>query len=273
MDKVNIGFIGGGNMATALIGGLLASGYRAEKIHVSDPDPDKRQRLNERFGVHSADNNQSLVDACEVVVLAVKPQVLHDVVTALAFRDDQLLISIAAGIRSEAISDWIGQPIALVRTMPNTPALVQSGATGMFANSHVTHKQHEIAEHIMRAVGITLWLKDESLMDAVTAVSGSGPAYFFYLMEAMEQAAQDMGLDADAAHLLSVQTAFGAAKLALEVEDSPTHLRERVTSPGGTTAQAIDYLNDHHASTIIVDALKAAQQRAKELARQLEESA
>lgn len=259
-------------MATALIGGLLSSGYDADKLMVSDPDADKLQRLQDRFAIRTASDNQNLVRQSNVVVLAVKPQQLHAAISAVAFNDGQLLISIAAGIHTRTIRQWIGRDLALVRTMPNTPALVQSGATGMFASPHVTKQQREIAEHIMRAVGIALWLKDEAMLDAVTAISGSGPAYFFFMMEAIEQAGRDMGLDDDTAHLLTVQTAFGAAKLALEVEDSPTHLRERVTSPGGTTQQALEYMLNHNADGIIVAAVKAAQRRAMELADELEQA-
>ena len=258
-------------MAAALIGGLLASGFAPSRLHVSDPNPDRRKYLADRFQLHTSDDNQSLLSACDVIVLAIKPQVMRRLLRELNFmRHDQLILSIAAGIRTDAILKWIGQPLPLVRAMPNTPALVRSAATGLYATAKVSRKQREMAEHIMRAVGITLWLEDESKIDAVTALSGSGPAYFFYLMEAMEQAGRDLGLDDKTAHLLTVQTAFGAAKLALEVEDSPTHLRERVTSPGGTTEQAITYMQNHQTLKIIEEAVKAAEQRAKELAIELE---
>lgn len=272
MENINIGFIGGGNMATALIGGLVASGFATERLYASDPSADRREAFAQQK-IHTTDNNQQLIDRCDVIVLAIKPQVMHRVLSELTFtRDDQLLLSIAAGIRTSAIHKWVGKELALVRAMPNTPALVQSAATGLYATPRVNRRQHEIAEHILRAVGITLWLDDENKIDAVTAISGSGPAYFFYMMEAMEQAGRALGLDAQTAHLLTVQTAFGAAKLALEVEDSPTHLRERVTSPGGTTEQAISHLQQHKTEQIITDAVMAAERRARELAEQLEKT-
>ncbi len=272
MENIHIGFIGGGNMATALIGGLIASGFAPAHLHVSDPDPGRLKTLSVH-NIHTALDNQELVDACDVLVLAIKPQVMHRVIADLRFaRKNQLLLSIAAGIRTDSILKWIGKDMALVRAMPNTPALVGSAATGLYATHNVSRQQHEIAEHIMRAVGITLWLDAESKIDAVTALSGSGPAYFFYMMEAMERAGRELGLDAQTAHLLTVQTAFGAAKLALEVEDSPAHLRERVTSPGGTTEQAIKYMQQHHTQQIIADAVKAAERRSAELATQLEKS-
>jgi len=271
MDNVNIGFIGGGNMAASLIGGLLASGFTPSRLFVSDPNPERLTYLASQYQLHTRADNQALLADCEVIVLAVKPQVMRGLLSGLVFKSaDQLILSIAAGIRTDAIINWIGKPIPLVRAMPNTPALVRSAATGLYATAKVSRKQREIAEHIMRAVGITLWLEDENQIDAVTAISGSGPAYFFYLMEAMEQAGRDLGLDEKTAHLLTVQTAFGAAKLALEVEDSPTHLRERVTSPGGTTEKAIAHLQDHQTLTIITDAVKAAERRSRELATQLE---
>lgn len=258
-------------MATALIGGLLASGFTASKLYVCDTDQTKLDYLAKQYAIQTSLDYQLLLSKCEVIVLAVKPQSMHDLLGNLDIqRDDQLLLSIVAGIGTDAIFKWIGKTLPLVRAMPNTPALVQSAATGMYATAKVSQKQHEIAEHIMRAVGITLWLDDESQLDAVTALSGSGPAYFFYLMEAMEQAGRDLGLDEKTAHLLTVQTAFGAAKLALEVEDSPSYLRERVTSPGGTTEQAILHMEGHHTRVVIADAIKAAEHRSRELAEQLE---
>jgi pyrroline-5-carboxylate reductase len=272
MDNINIGFIGGGNMATALIGGLVASGFAPARLYVSDTNPQRLTALS-IHQVQTTENSQELVDQCDVIVLAVKPQSMHRVLSDLRFtRDNQLLLSIAAGVRTQAILQWIGKEIALVRAMPNTPALMRSAATGLYATHNVTRQQHEIAEHIMRAVGITIWLDEEIKIDAVTAISGSGPAYFFYLMEAMEATARELGLDNNTAHLLTVQTAFGAAKLALEVEDSPTNLRERVTSPGGTTEQAINHMQKHRLQDILRDAIKAAEHRSRELAAQLEKS-
>jgi len=272
MENIKIGFIGGGNMASALIGGLIASGFSASRLAASDINTQRREALA-GHGIETTDDNQELINGCDVVVFAIKPQVMHRVVSELQFtRPDQLLLSIAAGITTRVIHQWIGRDIALVRAMPNTPALVRSAATGLFATASVSRQQREIAEHIMRAVGITLWLDSENKLDIVTALSGSGPAYFFYMMEAMEQAGRDLGLDAQSAHLLTVQTAFGAAKLALEVEDSPEHLRQHVTSPGGTTEQAISYLQQHQVQQNITKAVKAAEHRSRELAAQLEKN-
>ena len=273
MDKTKIGFIGAGNMARALIGGLISSGVPARNIYSHDPNSSRLQSLCHDSGSTAADSNQHLLDSCDVVVLAVKPQAMRTVISGLSLGQTvPLFISIAAGLRTTALCQWFGREVPLVRAMPNTPALVRAGATGLFANPAVSEDQRETAETILRAIGITLWLDDESQLDAVTALSGSGPAYFFYLMEAMEQAGKELGLDAEAARLLTVQTAFGAAKLALEVEEEPKILRERVTSPGGTTEQAITHLDQHHARDTLVAAIKAARDRSEQLAQQLEQS-
>ena len=206
-------------------------------------------------------------------MLAVKPQNIKqacdDIAVALQAKN-ALLISIAAGIRKSALRAWLGTDVPLVRTMPNTPALIQSGATVLCADSGVSHAQRSLAESLMRSVGVTLWIEDESQMDAVTALSGSGPAYFFYVMEVMEQAAVELGLTQETAHLLTLQTAFGAAKMALESTDDIAQLRARVTSPGGTTERAISVLQHAQIKRIFAEALSAAQQRSQELAEILE---
>lgn len=271
MDKTVIGFIGGGNMAASIIGGLTADGYPADKLIVADPMVETRNALAKRFGIHTETDNNIVAAKAQILVLAVKPQVLKNVAKDCADAVQQhkpLVISIAAGIRSTALDNWLGNDIAIVRTMPNTPALVQSAATGLFANSAVSATQREQAESILRAVGITLWFDDEAKLDAVTALSGSGPAYIFYVIEALESAAQSLGLDADSAHLLAVQTAFGAAKLALESSEKPAVLRERVTSPGGTTERALITLREGGLEAIFIEALTAARDRATELADQ-----
>lgn len=273
MNKIKIGFIGAGNMARALIGGLISSGVPGKNISGFDLDATRLKSLGQDFAIQAAQSNQQIIDQCDVVVLAVKPQAMHTMISSLQLGSHiPLFLSIAAGLRTTALCSWFGRDIPLVRAMPNTPALVRAGATGMYANNVVNPKQREIAENIMRAVGITLWLDDEAHLDAVTAVSGSGPAYFFYLMEAMEQAGIQLGLPAEAARLLTVQTAFGAAKLALEVEEEPKILRERVTSPGGTTERAIQHLNTNEVEKILASAIKAARDRSEELAQQLEQS-
>lgn len=270
MQNIKTGFIGSGNMARALIGGLRASGVNGSRIYTYDPDAARLRDLCRDFELQACADNQALLETCDVIVLAIKPQAMHSVIKQLTPRGKPLFLSIAAGLRTDAINRWFGSAQALVRAMPNTPALVRAGATGMFATPQVSSAQREIAEHIMRAVGITVWVEDEIQLDAVTALSGSGPAYYFYLMEAMEATGIKLGLPAETARLLTIQTAFGAAKLALEVEEEPRVLRERVTSPGGTTERAIQYFDNNKASAMIEGALTAASERAAELAELLE---
>ena len=268
MKTTRIAFIGGGNMARSLIGGLIADGCKPDNILVSDPSPNQRHTLSAQFGVTVVADNTAAVAGAEVAVLAVKPQAMHPVATALADAvqgSRPLLVSIAAGIREPDLRRWLGGDVALVRAMPNTPALVGSGATALFANRWVSEAQRELAESIMRAVGLTIWVEDETLLDSVTALSGSGPAYFFLVMEAMEQAGVDLGLSPEDARLLTLQTAFGAAKIALESNDGPSTLRERVTSPGGTTEQAIKTLREGGLEALFAKALKAAHTRSQEL--------
>jgi len=271
MKNIKTGFIGGGNMARSLIGGLIASGCPADSIYVSDRDPDQLATIKVDFQVNTLDTNQDLVDAADVIVLAVKPQAMKEVIRQLDASSiaNKLLVTIAAGIQTTAISNWLQQDCSIVRTMPNTPALVRSGATGMYANANCTEAQKETAESIMRAVGLTVWVEEEGQIDAITALSGSGPAYLFLVMEAMEQAGIHLGLPADTARLLAVQTAFGASKLALEIEEDPATLRQRVTSPGGTTERAIGVFQEHHLIKLFEQAMTAARDRATELAEQL----
>jgi len=269
MNDTTIGFIGAGNMATSLIGGLIADGWPAQRIYVSDPDADQRAALVSNFQIHSSADNLETVMAADVLVLAVKPQLLSQVCATLADAVTQkncLVISIAAGIRLDDLSQWLGQHRLLVRTMPNTPALVQSGATALFADSSVDAQGRDLAETIMRAVGLTLWVQSEQQIDAVTAVSGSGPAYFFYVMEAMQAAAEELGLNSDDARLLTVQTAFGAAKMALESADTPAQLRHKVTSPGGTTERALSIMETAQLKATFLQALSGARDRSIELA-------
>ncbi|MES9970106.1 MAG: pyrroline-5-carboxylate reductase [Candidatus Thiodiazotropha sp.] len=272
MSNDNITFIGGGNMATSLIGGLIADGYDQGRITVSDPDPDKLAQLAARCGVHTLSDNNSAVSQAEVVVLAVKPQVLKAVAEDLAASIQEvkpLVISIVAGVNESTLRHWLGGEVALVRCMPNTPAMIQSGATGMHAGPGVSETQRNQAESILRAVGLTRWVDNESQMDAVTAVSGSGPAYFFLIMEAIEASARGMGLDEETARLLTLQTALGAARMALESSDSPARLRQKVTSPGGTTERALGILEEGELRTLFDKALKGARERSVELSDML----
>jgi len=272
MSNPSIAFIGAGNMAAALIGGLVADGTDPQGIIASDPDQAKCDALSAATGIRTTTDNTQAVSAAEVVVLAVKPQVLQQVATSLegvVQEQRPLVMSIAAGVLSQTIDAWLGGNIALVRCMPNTPAMLQCGATGLFATNNVSEAQRGQAESIMRAVGLTTWVPEEGLMDAVTAVSGSGPAYFFLVMEAMQAAAEQMGLDEQSARLLTLQTALGAARMAIESTDAPATLRERVTSPGGTTEQAIRSFENDQLREIVSRALHAARDRSVELSQLL----
>jgi len=272
MHNPSIAFIGAGNMAAALIGGLIADGTDPRQIIASDPDQAKCDLLSNSTGIRSTTDNQQAVSAADVVVLAVKPQVLQQVAHSLqgAVQERRpLVLSIAAGVLSQTLNDWLGGDVALVRCMPNTPAMLQCGATGLYATARASEAQREQAETIMRAVGLTTWVAEEALMDAVTAVSGSGPAYFFLVMEAMQAAAEQLGLDGDSARLLTLQTALGAARMAIESPDSPATLRERVTSPGGTTEQALLSFENDQLRETFARALQAARNRSLELSQLL----
>jgi len=271
MKTTRLAFIGAGNMARSLIGGLVADGWDPASISVSDPDTEQLSALSSRLQVHTDTNNRSVAENAEVVVLAVKPQVIRAVALDLADltqKQQPLLLSIAAGIRATDLQRWLGGSCALVRCMPNTPALVQSGATALWRNENVTDAQKDLAETILRAVGLALWVESEDLMDTVTALSGSGPAYFLLVMEAMQEAGQALGLPEKTAKLLSLQTAFGAAKMALESSEDAAILRQRVTSPGGTTEKALEVLENGGLRALFSDALKAARSRSRELAEQ-----
>ena len=272
MTDFTLAFIGGGNMARSLIGGLIADGWAPGRIQVADPDAARTTQLAERFPVITTRDNSEAIAGADAVILAVKPQILHEVATQIApaIREQQpVVISVAAGIRETSLRDWLGEQTAIVRCMPNTPALVQSGATALYANARVSEDQRSLAETVMRAVGLALWVEDESQMDAVTALSGSGPAYFFLFMEALQAAATELGLAADTARLLTLQTAFGAAKMALESREDAATLRQRVTSPGGTTERAIEVFRQEGLETVALRALQAAVERSRELADEL----
>lgn len=264
-----ITFIGAGNMARSLIVGLLNDNANVV-LRVADPDQHQLDAIRQHWpAVFTTTDNTEAMQGADVVVLAVKPQIMREVVQGLAEtaqRSRPLILSVAAGIREQALSQWLGGNMPIVRCMPNTPALVQAGATGLYANPQVSEAQHNVAESILRAVGITLWFTEESQLDAVTAVSGSGPAYFFLVMEAMQAAAEQLGIQAEDAHLLVVQTALGAARLALESNDPPAELRRKVTSKGGTTEAALKVLDEGGLPDLFSKALGAAEQRSCELA-------
>ncbi len=264
--NLKISFIGGGNMAQALIGGLAGKLTAAENIHVVDVNPDALAVLAQRFGVRTAPAIDATLAASDVIVLAVKPQQMREVAAALApYIKQQLVLSIAAGIRAVDLSRWLGGHGAIVRTMPNTPALVGMGITGLAAMPGVSATQKEAAESILQAVGQTVWLMDESQIDAVTAISGSGPAYVFYFIEAMQQAALELGLTAEQGKQLALATFAGATELAMQSAEPVAVLRERVTSKGGTTYAALTSLQASGVQQSIVQALHAAAARGKEL--------
>ena len=267
----NITFIGGGNMAQALIGGLLSRGLPATRITVSDPFENIRQLLQEK-DVHVTDDNIAAIKNADIVVFAVKPQVLGGVLKPLkGLLEDKLLISIVAGAEIKTISDLTDSE-RVVRVMPNTPALVQTGAHGMFAKPEVSAKDRELATQVLAATGLTLWVSSEAQIDAVTAVSGSGPAYFFYMMESMIRAGKNMGLDEKVATALTLQTALGAAQMAITSSNAPSELRKNVTSPNGTTQAALEVFDRARISQNIQTALAAAQKRSQELAQELSDS-
>ncbi|MEH6909313.1 MAG: pyrroline-5-carboxylate reductase [Oceanicoccus sp.] len=269
MSKPIIAFIGAGNMASSIIGGLVAKGFSAGQIIASDPYPDSLEKLREIAEVQTTDDNHQAIANADVVVLAVKPQAMKPILEDLASSvqlNKPLVISIAAGIKAESLDQWLGGSMPIVRCMPNTPALVQTGATALYANPVVTESQKQLADQILRSVGIALWVDEEPALDAVTAVSGSGPAYFFLVMEAMQAAGESMGLSTDAARQLTLQTALGAAKMALSSDVDTAELRRRVTSPGGTTAEALKVFDDQDLKGIFTQAMEACRDRSEELA-------
>ncbi len=263
-----IGFIGAGNMARSLAGGLLRNGWQHQRLILSDPQGEQRQAVEKALGVTVYADNADVANRADIWVFSVKPQVFGPIATDLALiaqRRKPLIISIAAGVRTADIERWLGGNLPIVRVMPNTPALIGSGASGLFANARVDAAQRDMAESILRAVGVTVWVDAEQGIDAVTALSGSGPAYFFLVMEALIDAAVDAGLTVEQARLLTLETAVGAAKMALEGEEGPAVLRQRVTSPGGTTEAAVKVMEDAGIRGIFNQAIAAAARRAREL--------
>ena len=267
----NICFIGGGNMAQALIGGLISRGLPPTRITVSDPVEKVRLLLEEK-DVHVTDDNIAAIRDADIVLFAVKPQVLASVLKPLkGLFDGKLVMSIVAGAEIATIANLLNTD-RIVRVMPNTPALVQTGAHGLYANDAVDSKDRELASQVLAATGLTIWVNTEAQIDAVTAVSGSGPAYFFYMMESMIRAGKNLGLDEKVATALTLQTALGAAQMAITSANSPAELRKNVTSPNGTTQAALEVFDRAQISQNIQAALAAAQKRSQELAQELSES-
>ena len=267
MNDSIIAFVGAGNMARSLARGLIGAGTAAEAIRAADPDPAQRARFTE-LGAATFERNDAAVAGASAVVLAVKPQLLCGVLEALAIERGQIVISIAAGVPLSALSARTPPDTPIVRCMPNTPALLGAGITGMFANAAATAAHRQLADAILSAAGRTLWLDDEAALDAVTAVSGSGPAYFFYLMDALIDAGESLGLDRATAVTLTLETAYGAARMAREGVDSPAQLRAAVTSPGGTTERALSILDAAGARDVLQRAVAGAAARARELAEE-----
>ncbi|GAB2710433.1 pyrroline-5-carboxylate reductase [Halomonas garicola] len=267
-----ITFIGAGNMAGAIIGGLTQGGTSAGCITATAPDQKQLADIGARLSIHTTTDNAAAADAADVLVLAVKPQLMREVCQGLADSVQQarpLVISIAAGLDATTIDGWLGGGNALVRCMPNTPSLVGQGASGLYANDRVSDAQRDTATRLMQAVGLVEWVDDESLLDAVTAVSGSAPAYFFLMFEAMEDAGVRLGLPADTARRLAIQTALGAATMAGQSEHDPATLKQNVMSPGGTTERAIATLEDANLRQAMDDAMQACAERARQMAAEL----
>ncbi len=267
-----IAFVGAGNMASSIIGGLIASGHSADQISAADPFPASLERLREIAPVAVYSDNTSAVAGADIIMLAVKPQVMAeatDSIAAAVRTRRALVISIAAGVTIDSMQARLGPSAAIVRCMPNTPALLGCGASGLFANSQVTDQQADFAQRVLSAVGITCWVDSETQLDAVTALSGSGPAYFFLLTEAMVDAGVALGLDRDTATILAKQTSLGAARMALEGDADLVELRKRVTSPGGTTERAIQSFEQDKLRDVVSRAMHAAAERAVEMSREM----
>ena len=270
-NKTVIGFIGAGNMAYALIKGLLNNGFDANQINISDPNEELLLNRESELKVTTYSDNTSLLSNSDIIFFAVKPQVLSSVCLELkgVVKSKHLFVSIVAGIRSSDINRWLGGNFALIRTMPNTPALFQSGVTGLFANEVVDNEQKSLVESILSSVGECFWVNEEKLIDAITAISGSGPAYFFLLMESMKQAGMALGLDEETANSLSIQTAYGASLMANKTGKDSRTLRAEVTSPNGTTQSAIESFQDQNFEGMVANATRAAYDRARELSNEL----
>ena len=270
-NKTVIGFIGAGNMAYALIKGLLNNGFDASQINISDPNEELLRNRESELKVTTYSDNASLLSNSDVIFFAVKPQVLSSVCLELKgiVKSKHLFVSIVAGIRSSDINRWLGGNFSLIRTMPNTPALFQSGVTGLFANEVVDNEQKLLVSSILSSVGECFWVNEEKLIDAITAISGSGPAYFFLLMESMKQAGMALGLDEETANSLSIQTAYGASLMANKTGKDSRTLRSEVTSPNGTTQSAIESFQDQNFEGIVANATRAAYDRARELSNEL----
>lgn len=272
MQDKRIAFIGGGNLAASLIGGIIASGMNASQITAADPMDETRERLSSQFGINTSADNVAACSDADVVVLAVKPQIMKVACESIAATINErkpMVMSVAAGITVGSLQNWLSDGLSIVRTMPNTPALVGKAITAIYANPNTSAAQKQLAEQIMGAVGEVVSVSEESLLNPVTAVSGSGPAYFFLAIESLQAAAEARGLPKDVAAKLAIHTALGAAHLAAESDDDPATLRRKVTSPNGTTEAALNVMNEKGLKEIFAEAVKAADERAVELAAEM----
>lgn len=272
--SVKLGFIGAGTAAEFMLQGLVAGGYPAANALVFDPAAERCAALKDLLGVSIADNNQQVISSTDAVVLAVKPQVMEDVLAALDTESQAqppLVISVAAGVRTDTLRKWLGQQWPVARVMPNSPAQIGAGIAGVYAASDATEQHRQIAFDFGQASGNAVWIPEETLMDVVTAVSGSGPAYFFLLTEVLQRSAQELGLDPNTAARLASQTALGAARMLDQAGQSPAILRERVTSPGGTTERALDILRNGGFESLFQEAVVGAAIRGRELAEDLDD--
>ena len=270
MENLTIAFIGSGNIASSMIGGLITNGINPEKLIAADSDKTQQQLIADKYGVRVYDKNYDAAKEADVIVFAVKPQIMQQVVKEISKNievKNKLILSVAAGIKICSIENWLGQVTAIVRVMPNMPALIQAGASALYANSATLDKQKNAAETIMRSVGVATWLDSEEQMDAVTALSGSGPAYFFYFMELMESHAIEMGLNKEDAKLLTIETALGAAKMALLSSSDLKTLRKQVTSTGGTTEKALNIFMEGKLDELVNNAMDAAKNQSIELSK------
>ncbi|WP_289102607.1 pyrroline-5-carboxylate reductase [uncultured Marinobacter sp.] len=271
-NSSTISFIGAGNMASAIIGGMLDNGYQAGNIWVSAPDDSHLQALRDRFGVSVTTDNRHCAQQADMVVLAVKPQVMAEVcrdIAPVVQNTRPLMVSIAAGLASDTLDSWLGGGLPLVRVMPNTPSLVGKGAAGLFANAAVTGEQKTMVQSVFESIGSALWVDDEEQLHGVTALSGSGPAYFFLMLEALEAAATDAGIAPKTARELAIQTMAGAAEMAARSEHDPAQLKRNVMSPGGTTERAINTFEDGGMRDLVQKAYNAAFERSQEMSKEL----
>nr|WP_298413811.1 pyrroline-5-carboxylate reductase [uncultured Halomonas sp.] len=267
-----ITFIGAGNMASAIFGGMIDNGYPADAITATSPDDSALAQLRERHEIHTSSDNAAAVAESDVVVLAVKPNIMRDVCADL--RDSvqarqPLIVSVAAGLTADTLDEWLGGGLPIIRCMPNTPSLVGAGASGLYANARVSEDQRRLTTTLLEAVGLVEWVDDEALLEAVTAISGSGPAYFFLVFEALIDAGERLGLPPESARRLTLQTGLGAAKMAQQSEYDPAQLKRNVMSPGGTTERAIESLEDGGLRQLFNDATQACAARARALSEEI----